>query len=719
MDYYKQIKDHVENNDLPSALNLWQEYCLSDEVNPVEFEAILKLFKNSTHAKQFGCYVEEGLAIWKMVDDPSHCHEILKLIFDLQTTNEPHLAALATEYLSQKFSEQTHFQQKLRLIGLRDLGDFQHCISNFDLLNHMEVGNCFFHTAGWGCGELLDVSLLREQVSLDFDYVGGVRELSFANAFKTLEPIPATHFLARRFCQPDALEEEARKNPVEVLRLLLKDLGPLTAADIKEEICDLVIPEKDWAKWWQMARSKAKKDTLIDTPDTLRHPFKLREEALTHEDRLQELLSKNPPVPELIEIIYAFLRDFSSALKNKEFKATLKKHLEDVMENQHLSAAEELQLLFFLSDLCESSEAPRICDVVARFQNIGEIMDGIHIVSFKKRFLMEIRAAKDNWDELFLAFFLKIDYNTIRDYILAELLKAKKEKELTQKIAQLIEDPAYYPNAFLWYFQKIMSDKALPYASDEGKCELLEGFFTLLYQLEQKGDHRDFVKKMIAFMTQDRYANIRNVFQKASKSVLQEVLLLATKCSTLTDHDITILHSLAEVVHASLATLRKHDEQEAEDILWTTDEGYKRVKSRAEEISTVETVENAKEIELARSHGDLRENSEFKFALEKRDRLQAELHALSEQLSKMRIINAEDIDTSKVSVGTYVTLEKPDGSKLSFTILGSEEADPDKGILSFQSRLARSIIGLRVGETCTIHDEEMVVKSIESYLDRG
>jgi transcription elongation GreA/GreB family factor len=184
---------------------------------------------------------------------------------------------------------------------------------------------------------------------------------------------------------------------------------------------------------------------------------------------------------------------------------------------------------------------------------------------------------------------------------------------------------------------------------------------------------------------------------------------------TLSDHDIKILHSLAEVVHPSLASLRK-DNKEEEVVIWSTEEGYKKIKERIEQIATIETVENAREIEVARSHGDLRENSEYKFALEKRSRLQSELKFLSDQFKLMRVLTKNDINTEAVNVGTVVELENTNGEKVNYTLLGPQDANPEKNILSFQSKIAKDLLGLCVGNKCKIQDHEWVVKSIKSYL---
>lgn len=717
MEYLKQFLGHIDQNDLPSIVSLWQEYCLCDEIDPEEASKILEGIKDSPLSESFGCYVEQLLPLWETLDDSPKKHKVFALIFDIQSTNDPSLADLALTYLQKHHNDDPNFMQKIRLIGLRDKESFQSCISNFDILNHMQVGNFFLHTGGWGVGEVMDISMLREQVILEFDYVAGQRDLSFENAFKNLVIIPKTHFLSMRFGFPDELEKEAKEDPVKVIRQLLADLGPKTAQEIKEEICELVIPEEEWSRWWQTARSKIKKDTLIEVPVTIREPFKLRSSEITHEERLQKALNKKPDANTLIEMVYSFMRDFPAAFKNEDFKESLKSQLLEVLSHEEITDGQEIQILFFLQDLDYEQEGTKISDIITRFTSIENVAKEIHVLAYKKRFLMEVRKVREDWLNVFLNLLLHIEINPLRDYLLNELLSAKEEAKLEKKLGELLETPLTSPQAFLWYFQKIMVDDTLPLSDQDGKDRFLETFFTLLYQLEPLAEARDQVKKMHQFLSSGRYHNVRQIFQGASKVVVQEVLLLSTKCQTLSDHDIKILYSLAEVVHPSLGKYGKKEPTDEESITWTTQEGYTKLKSRIQHIATVETVENAREIEVARAHGDLRENSEFKFALEKRDRLQSELRFLSEQLNTMRVLTEEDVQLDRVSVGTIVHLRNPEGQMAKYTLLGPWDADPEKNILSFQSKLAQNLKGLSVGNKCEIQNQQWEITKIRSFFD--
>lgn len=720
MSYLDQFQKHLRNHDYPAFLTLWEEYCMGDEVDGEELKRILKSVKNSELAIPFGRHVEKALDLWEKIKDTDLGHDIFKFVLDLQTTNTPSLAELTLSYLRTRFQEDPYYNDKIRLTGLRDSHDFQGAVSNYELLSHMKKGNYVFHTGGWGVGEITDISFIREQLTIEFDYVPGKKDLSFQNAFKTLIPIPDEHFLAQRFGNPDALEERAKKNPVEVIHILLRDLGPSTAAEIKEELCELVIPNEDWARWWQTARSKVKKDTMIETPSDIRKPFKLRETEVAHEDHLQKALEKKPDASSLIQMVYAYLRDFPQTLKNEEFKNQLQEKIKKALSVEELTDAQELQLHFFMEDLTEDKDYLPVKELIKRFSSPEDVVKAIDIMAFKKRTLTNILELRNDWETVFLNLLLIVEQNPLRDYILTELLQTKKESEIIKKLDELLSFPSRYPQVILWYFQKIMRNSAIPYGDQEGKNRFFESFLILLSSLEQSSGYRDLIKKMLTFLTTGRYSNVRKIFQKASKEAVQEFLLLATKCQSLSDHDIKIFHSLAEVVHPALAKLGKkysEDEQEEDHTIWTTEEGYNKIKKRIHQISTVETVENAKEIEVARSHGDLRENAEFKAALEKRDRLQSELKTLSDQFNKARILTKNDVSIEQVGVGVIVEFQNEEGHKVAYTLLGPWEADPEKNILSFQSKLAQSLIGHKVGDKVSIQGKNMKISNLRNYFE--
>lgn len=714
MAYLKDFLERIAQGDYLGFLRIWEEYCYSDEVDSEELKLILQNAKKSDIAPSFGHHVEKGLALWEKVTNKEDADEILALIMDIQTTNSPRLAEISWQYLSDRFENDPLFHEKMKIIGLKS-NEFKGAITNFLLLNHLKTGNFVFHTAGWGTSEIVDVSYVREEVSLECDLVLGIKHLSFANVLKTLIRLPSDHFLARRFGNPDELEKEAKENPSQVIRLLLRDLGPKNAMEIKNELLDLVIPEKIWNKWWQQARAKMKKDTKIEQPSSPKGHFALRKKETPHEVAFYQELEEKTDVDETIQLVYSFLRDFPETLKNQEFKESLQEKLDKVLDSE-LEDYQKLQVLFFKEDLMQSKKTlPEIAELIKAHPDLEKLLQNIQVLSLKKRTLTLIHQERKDWQEIYLHLLFVVQQNLLRDHIFQGLIKVDK-KTVSKKLQDLILHPTYYPEFYLWYFQKVItqSTEDLPLSDEAGRCELFEGFLILLADISNKPDFRELSKKMVSLITTNRYKIVRNIMQIASLTDVKEFLLLTTKCSVLTDHDIKIIHSLAEVAHPKLA---KGKVEEKQEIIWTTEKGYNKAKSRLEEIANKELVETAREIEEARSHGDLRENAEYKAALEKRDRLQAEMKFLSDQLNQSQVITPEMVTVDKVSAGNVIKCADNEGKTTLFTLLGPWDADPEQNILSIQSRFAQAMEGKEKGETFEFQGENYTIVEILNYFE--
>ncbi|MGH2612867.1 MAG: GreA/GreB family elongation factor, partial [Rhabdochlamydiaceae bacterium] len=384
-----------------------------------------------------------------------------------------------------------------------------------------------------------------------------------------------------------------------------------------------------------------------------------------------------------------------------------------------LTEAQQLQLDFFMEDFSSGKSPNHSTNLIKEAKSVEALVQSIETLAFKKRALMVARKVRSDWKELFLNLLFTIDQNSIRDYLFSELDHPETRKDLIVKLENLLSHPTRYPDVFVWYFQKMINHSGIPFADQAGKNRFLDGFFVVLHHVEHMPTERELVKKMHGILTGGRYAVVRDILQGTTIEMAKEFLLLSTKCHSLSDHDIKILHSLAEVVHPSLGKMRKsQDSQGDENIVWTTEAGFNKVKERIQEIATIETIENAKEIEVARSHGDLRENAEFKAALEKRNRLQSELKTLSDLVNRCRIITKADVSTDEIGIGCVVTCKNKSGKTLKYTLLGPWDADISLGVLAFQSKLAQEMKGLAVGDKFQFQGEEFTITEIQSYLEK-
>ena len=719
MAYLEEFRNQLQVRNYQKVLNLWEEYCLGESAEPQELAQILCAIKQSEFARPFSAYALQILPQVLAFKTFEEQVEPLKALYDIQVQDSAALQEIAITFLKKHFEQSPNFSEKLRLVGLRGGTSFQGAIANFILLNHLEKNNFVLHTAGWGVGEIVDVSFVREQATIEFENLkGNKRDISFKNAFKTLLPLSKSHFLARRFADPDQLEKEAKENPAAVVRLLLQGVGPKSAAEIKNELENYVIPEKEYSKWWQGARAKLKKDPLLDVPENTKEAYRLRKGKASLEDRLEKAFSGKHDFYTKLAAANSFIRDFPEVLKNEEAKQRLVIILQDLIGKSKASEVEEIQVLLFMENALGMTIDPeKLKTTINNLDSIDEVLRHIEILSLKKRFLDEVRDYKNDWKEQFQKLLFVVEPNQLKDYILKELSTEDNKNAVEKQIGELILHPKKYPEALLWYFNKIV-DKSAPYfCSTKGRFDFLEAYLILLHHLEQKAANKEIVKKMANLLLQNRFSLSREFLKESTEVFAKEFLLLVAKCHTFTDHDKKIFQSLAEVVHPNLAGESKQPSFDY-DIIWTTAEGFEKVRERIQHIGTKELIDVANEIKVARGHGDLRENAEFKSAQERRSRLQSELKHLSHQFQKARVITPDDIRTDEVSIGSTVSLQDAAGNIITYTILGPWDADIEQHILSFQSKLAQEMIGKKMLESFSIKDETYKIVSIASYLVR-
>jgi len=715
MSYLQDFVNYVDESNIEGLKRLWEEYCTCDEINPEELIKILKYVKASTLEEEFGKHVEWILPLWNGVREEKSAYEIIKLVFDLETSNSLELAALAYGILKKYYGTQNYFNEKIRLVGLRQKTNFRGALRSYELLTHLNKGSFVYHIGGWGVGEIMDLSLVREQLIIEFENVTGLKDVSFENAFKNLIPLQKDHFLARRFGDPDGLETLARKHPLEAVKMLLTDIGSRSAGGIKDELFELVIPKEDWSKWWQQTRVKMKKDTMVECPKSVSGNFIMRVEGIAHEECLQSNIEKATTNQQKLTLIYSFARDFAALLQQESVSDYIKIVLYDMLGEGPL-AEERLQIKILLQEHYGEQD-DKLEQAIMAMENVFSVVEKIDILSLKKRVLMLVREKREDWINIFLDLFLQLEQSSIKDYLLREL-REHAPAQLKESVDHLLDNPISYPYSYVWYFQKLLSkdSKGLPYSDIDGMRMFLDGFLVLLHKLEGDRENINLTKKMHNQLVSRKYQVIRDLIEGADLPYLQEFLLLISKCNSFEDHEVKILNSLAEVVNPKLKKLRKDDKVEDDTLVWTTQEGLNKVKNRLEHISTIETIENAKEIEAARALGDLRENAEFKAALERRARLQGEMAMLGRQLENIKIIDARDVAEDKVTIGARVHLHSKNGEKIIYTILGPWDADTDKNIISFQSKLAENMLGCRLGKTFNFQKDVFKVTEISNAL---
>jgi transcription elongation factor GreA len=152
-----------------------------------------------------------------------------------------------------------------------------------------------------------------------------------------------------------------------------------------------------------------------------------------------------------------------------------------------------------------------------------------------------------------------------------------------------------------------------------------------------------------------------------------------------------------------------------EKVFPMTAEGKQKLEQELEHLKSVKRKEVVERIKIARSFGDLSENSEYDSAKEEQAFVEGRITTLENMIRNAKIIVGDSENTNTVSLGKSVTfVELPDGDEETYTIVGSAEADPFEGKISNDSPIAKSLIGKQVGDKVNVQTPggEMQVKIV-------
>lgn len=140
-------------------------------------------------------------------------------------------------------------------------------------------------------------------------------------------------------------------------------------------------------------------------------------------------------------------------------------------------------------------------------------------------------------------------------------------------------------------------------------------------------------------------------------------------------------------------------------------DGYEKLIADLEYLKTVKRRDIARQLDFARSFGDLSENAEYEAAKLTQSMNETRIHELESKIANAEIINIENIQSDKIFIGAKVTLWDIDyEEEVYYELTGTDEADPSKGKISVNSPVAKALLGHGVDDLIEIHVPRAVLK---------
>lgn len=142
-----------------------------------------------------------------------------------------------------------------------------------------------------------------------------------------------------------------------------------------------------------------------------------------------------------------------------------------------------------------------------------------------------------------------------------------------------------------------------------------------------------------------------------------------------------------------------------------TESSYQKLKEELGYLKNVKRKEAAENVGIARSFGDLSENSEYDEAKNEQAKIEAQISELEETISHAKVISDHEIQTDMVNVGISVTVYDMDyDEEVEYQIVSSREVDPLENKISDQSPIGKALIGTKVGDIISVEVPDGVAK---------
>ena len=133
-----------------------------------------------------------------------------------------------------------------------------------------------------------------------------------------------------------------------------------------------------------------------------------------------------------------------------------------------------------------------------------------------------------------------------------------------------------------------------------------------------------------------------------------------------------------------------------------TNEGLAKLQDELDNLKTVRRKENTEALKVAKSFGDLSENSEYDEAKNEQAIVEGRIAEIEMQLKHVRILDENAINTETVHIGSKVTVKNHRGEECAYKIVGSTEADPRNGAISDESPVGKALLGHAAGDKVQI-----------------
>lgn len=547
----------------------------------------------------------------------------------------------------------------------------------------------------WGFGKIQSVDTVFGRFAIDFpSRPGHTMDLSFAA--ESLKPIPKDHILARKASDMEGLRQMAATKHMELVKIVLHSFdGKATLDQIQQALVPDVIRD-DWKKWWEAAKRELKKDGHFQVPLKKTDPILFQTQEVSTQARLAKEFKEAKGLKARLAVAGIVLKSAEDVGDIKgasaEVIAALNAEIPSYIRTQPGVALEAIFVRDDLAKLAGLEAAPGELESKAVWSQdlkLGALLETLPAIRHR-RSLESFQAAKpDTWHELLLQAMNTVSAKLCKE-IAGLLISQGKLDAVKETLARAISQHAASSELLLW----LAKDRNDSFADILGP----EVFRAMLTAMERDQFNEKRSNRLRDFIVDDQDLLVE-LIGSADLEVIEDLTRALQLSPSFDDMDKRSL--LARIVksYPTMQALISGEPTRQESHLLVSWSSLERRKIEYHQLVEKKIPANSKEIAIARSYGDLRENHEYKAAKEMQKILMRQKAELESQLVRARGTDFVSVSTETVGIGTLVKATDLETGKVeSFSIMGAWDSDPDHGVISYLSPVAQSLLNKKVGE---------------------
>jgi transcription elongation factor GreA len=715
LEYYKKaLHRYINRRQYSQIKDIWDTVI---ERQPEDLEGLLQIHAkvvNVLGGERAAALLEALYPHYKDTGAWEPAANILKKILAHDARNQAARNEIIDVY-RQRYADHSHLEEYLELSHLGQTWRNVHeAIADFEKHISFDEGNYVFHRT-FGLGRVKAIE--EDQFTIDFLKKRG-HKMSLKMAVSSLLILTAEHiWVLRATMAHDVLKAKVKEDHAWALRIVIKSFG--NAADmkrVKAELVPRILTQGEWAKWSTNARRILKTDSQFGNVSDKLDQFSVRETPITFEEKT---FNKFRAEKDFFKRLLALEDSLSLGEPDSEYLPEMVQYFTGFLRSDVGSAEHSIASYLIVARLSAShphldpGSGPTFVELFAEAQDVETLYAAIDGAGLGKELLQNIRSDLRNWPALYARVFTSSPSRGVID----ALASAQEDAAVAALVRNIVGDYREHRVPFVWLVRN-EADGGWLAGNGILREKVMIGMIHLLdITYRDVGNKRDpVINRKLNRQIHDFLLKEESLTEFLAEADLESTIRIFTLVEDVRELDPSIKIRIRQRVKERFPDYQFATDVEKDTVrrgLLVTRAGYEGKQKELRNIIEAEIPENSKEIGQALEKGDLRENAEYKAALERQEQLKNSVSRLQEDLQNAQIFDLSEATDGKISFGTRVALtnvETKDAEE--YVILGPWESDPSRNIISYLSPLAAELWSHKRNDELrfTINDKEFHYK---------